>query len=135
MKLGLLFAGQGSQHPGMGADFYENCENFRKIFDLLTDEQKEIAFNGPAEKINDTRNIRSHLKTIARIQKRTRRKIIKQFCHKILTFVKKMMQCRGICSQKTTNKIALLFPRFWGNKSGRTRKTRRNEWKQNSSNG
>lgn len=56
MKLGLLFAGQGSQHPGMGADFYENCENFRKIFDLLTDEQKEIAFNGPAEKINDTRN-------------------------------------------------------------------------------
>lgn len=33
MKLGFLYAGQGSQHPGMGADLYESYPAFRKIFD------------------------------------------------------------------------------------------------------
>ena len=56
MKLGLLFAGQGSQTVGMGKDFYENSEAFRSVFDLLPDEQKKIAFEGPAEELSDTRN-------------------------------------------------------------------------------
>ena len=38
MKLGLMYAGQGSQNPGMGMDFYQESETFRKIFDLLPDE-------------------------------------------------------------------------------------------------
>ena len=33
MKLGFLYAGQGSQHPGMGADLYEQYEAFRAVFD------------------------------------------------------------------------------------------------------
>lgn len=56
MKLGILFAGQGSQHPGMGQDFYEKSPAFRQVFDLLNESQKQIAFSGPAEIINDTRN-------------------------------------------------------------------------------
>lgn len=56
MKLGLLFAGQGSQHPGMGKDFYENCPAFAKVFDCLSYEQRQIAFYGPESSINDTRN-------------------------------------------------------------------------------
>lgn len=56
MKLGILFAGQGSQHPGMGQDFYEKSPAFRRVFDLLNESQKQIAFSGPAESINDTRN-------------------------------------------------------------------------------
>lgn len=56
MKLGLLFAGQGSQHAGMGLDLYEKSERFRRIFDLLPEEKRKIAFQGPAEAINDTRN-------------------------------------------------------------------------------
>ena len=29
MKLGFLYAGQGSQHPGMGADLYESYSGAR----------------------------------------------------------------------------------------------------------
>ncbi|MBQ8563886.1 MAG: ACP S-malonyltransferase [Firmicutes bacterium] len=56
MKLGILFAGQGSQRVGMGRDFYDNYEDFRQVFDLLTEAQKTIAWEGPAEALNDTRN-------------------------------------------------------------------------------
>lgn len=55
MKLGFLFAGQGSQKPGMGKDFYDKYEAFREIFDCLTEEEKQAAFEGPAEKLSDTR--------------------------------------------------------------------------------
>ena len=55
MKTAFLFAGQGSQHPGMGADLYEKYHDFRRVFDLLTDEEKEAAFNGSAEALSDTR--------------------------------------------------------------------------------
>lgn len=33
MKLGFLYAGQGSQHPGMGADLYEKYPAFRTVID------------------------------------------------------------------------------------------------------
>ena len=33
MKLGFLYAGQGSQHPGMGADLYETYPAFREVLD------------------------------------------------------------------------------------------------------
>lgn len=56
MKLGILFAGQGSQKIGMGMDFYEQYESFRKVFDLLTDKEKKIAWEGPSELLSDTEN-------------------------------------------------------------------------------
>ena len=55
MKTGFLFAGQGSQHPGMGTDLYEKYPEFRKVFDLLTEEEREAAFNGSPEALSDTR--------------------------------------------------------------------------------
>ena len=33
MKLGFLYAGQGAQHPGMGADLYEKYPAFRAALD------------------------------------------------------------------------------------------------------
>lgn len=56
MKLGLLFAGQGSQRVGMGADFYATCPRFREVFDILPESLKNIAFDGPMEALADTRN-------------------------------------------------------------------------------
>ena len=55
MKIGLLFAGQGSQRIGMGKDFYDRYESFRKIFDLLSEDEKKAAFEGTLEKLSDTR--------------------------------------------------------------------------------
>lgn len=42
MKLGFLYAGQGSQHPGMGKDLYEAYPVFREVFDNA---QLELDFN------------------------------------------------------------------------------------------
>lgn len=39
MKTAVLFAGQGSQTVGMGKDLYDNYEEFRRVFDLLTPEE------------------------------------------------------------------------------------------------
>ena len=55
MKLGILFAGQGSQAVGMGKDLYENCQAFRQVFDILSEQQRQIAFEGPMEALSDTR--------------------------------------------------------------------------------
>ena len=33
MKLGFLYAGQGSQHAGMGADLYAQYPAFRAVMD------------------------------------------------------------------------------------------------------
>ena len=56
MKLGILFAGQGSQKVLMGKDFYEASEVFRRVFDLLSDDLKKIAFEGPLDMLSETRN-------------------------------------------------------------------------------
>lgn len=56
MKLGILFAGQGAQTVGMGSDFCDAYEDFRQVFGLLPEAQKEIAEKGPMEALSDTRN-------------------------------------------------------------------------------
>lgn len=56
MKTGILFAGQGSQKPGMGKDFYDNFLAFKRVFDLLPENQKTIAFEGPMEALKETVN-------------------------------------------------------------------------------
>ena len=56
MKLGFLYAGQGAQHPGMGADLYEKYPAFRTAldgadagFDLRT-----VSFSDPDGVLNET---------------------------------------------------------------------------------
>ena len=48
MKLGIIYAGQGSQVVGMGKSFYP-----REIFDQ-NENLKELCFNGPLEKLSYT---------------------------------------------------------------------------------
>lgn len=57
MKLGFLYAGQGSQHPGMGADLYEAYPAFRKILDGAEVEfdLKEVCFTDGRDRLNQTR--------------------------------------------------------------------------------
>ena len=59
MKLGFLYAGQGSQHPGMGADLYETCPAFRSVLDRAAEQVdfdlKEVSFTDAKGVLNQTR--------------------------------------------------------------------------------
>ena len=57
MKLGFLYAGQGSQHPGMGADLYEAYPAFRAVIDSAKVEfdLKEVSFTDAGNVLNQTR--------------------------------------------------------------------------------
>ena len=54
MKLGFLYAGQGSQHPGMGADLYEAYPAFRAVLDASAKavdfDLKEVSFQRSEER-------------------------------------------------------------------------------------
>ena len=54
-----LFPGQGSQYVGMGKDLYDNFPAAKNIFDkaanILDFDVREVCFQGPAEKLTQTR--------------------------------------------------------------------------------
>ncbi|MGN0762254.1 MAG: ACP S-malonyltransferase [Aristaeellaceae bacterium] len=56
MRLGFLYAGQGSQHPGMGADLYETYPAFRAVYDgaRLDFDLKEVSFTDEHGVLNQT---------------------------------------------------------------------------------
>lgn len=58
LKLGFLYAGQGSQHPGMGKDLYETFPAFRAVFDQgqaqVDFDLKEISFQDARGLLNQT---------------------------------------------------------------------------------
>lgn len=56
MKLGFLYAGQGSQHPGMGADLYDAYPAFRAVYDVaeVDFDLKKVCFEDPDGVINQT---------------------------------------------------------------------------------
>ena len=57
MKLGFLYAGQGSQHPGMGADLYDAYPAFRAVIDSaeVDFDLKEVSFTDRNGVLNQTR--------------------------------------------------------------------------------
>ena len=57
MKLGFLYAGQGSQHPGMGVDLYEAFPAFRAVLDSaeVDFDLKEVSFTDSQGVLNQTR--------------------------------------------------------------------------------
>lgn len=57
MKLAFVYAGQGSQHVGMGKDFYQEFPEFARIFDCapVDFDLKKLCFEGPEERLSLTR--------------------------------------------------------------------------------
>ena len=56
MKLAVLYAGQGAQHPGMGKEFYESSPAFRAAFDSaqLGFDLHRVCFEDPDGVLNQT---------------------------------------------------------------------------------
>ena len=56
MSIAFLYAGQGSQHAGMGADLYEAYPAFRQVLDQaqVDFDLKEVSFSDPQGVINQT---------------------------------------------------------------------------------
>lgn len=69
MKLFFVFSGQGAQSVGMGKDLYDKYEAARKYFDtadqVLGYSLKEVVFDGPAEKLTETRFCQSAIYTMS----------------------------------------------------------------------
>lgn len=59
VETAYLFPGQGSQFTGMGKDFYDTRPEAREVFDraaeLLDFDIRAVCFEGPAEKLTQTR--------------------------------------------------------------------------------
>lgn len=59
MSVALLFSGQGAQYVGMGKTFYENVPEVKALWDKADDmlgfDLIKIAFEGPEEKLTETR--------------------------------------------------------------------------------
>lgn len=57
MKLGFIYAGQGTQYVGMGQSFYENDEDCKNLLDnvKLDFDLKDIMFNSEEKTISTTR--------------------------------------------------------------------------------
>ena len=57
MKLAFVYAGQGSQHVGMGKDFYQEFPLFAQVFDHapVDFDLKKLCFEGPEEQLSQTR--------------------------------------------------------------------------------
>ncbi len=58
-KVAFIFPGQGSQYVGMGKELYEGSETARKYFDEIFASMdldlKEVMFNGPDDKLKQTK--------------------------------------------------------------------------------
>ncbi len=60
MKTCFLFPGQGAQYPGMGQDLWDNSEEVKNLFNLVSDisgkDMKSLLFDGTAEDLKATDN-------------------------------------------------------------------------------
>lgn len=69
MKLFFVFSGQGAQSVGMGKDLYEKFDTAKKYFDtadqVLGYSLSDVVFNGPVEKLTETRFCQSAIYTMS----------------------------------------------------------------------
>lgn len=54
MKIGITFAGQGAQYPGMGNDLYRTYDSAKEIFDMAGEQVKDWCFEGDEETLKQT---------------------------------------------------------------------------------
>ena len=55
MKIGFLYAGQGSQVVSMGQSLYQYSPLVKEVYDQYPD-LKQLSFQGPLEELSKTEN-------------------------------------------------------------------------------
>lgn len=67
MKIGFVYAGQGSQVVGMGKSFYDNYPEAKELFDNLDldIDVKKLCFEGPIEELSKTSNTQPCMVAVA----------------------------------------------------------------------
>lgn len=67
MKIGFVYAGQGSQVVGMGKDLYENYKEAKEVFDnnKLDFDFKTLSFEGPLETLSQTQYTQACMVAVA----------------------------------------------------------------------
>lgn len=67
MKIGFVYAGQGSQVVGMGKSFYDNYPEVKELFDNLDldIDVKKLCFEGPIEELSKTSNTQPCMVAVA----------------------------------------------------------------------
>jgi [acyl-carrier-protein] S-malonyltransferase len=67
-KFGIVFPGQGTQHPGMGQDLYRNHLGVRELFaeagEVLGKDMVSLCFTGPQELLDLTVNTQTTILTV-----------------------------------------------------------------------
>lgn len=56
MKIGFIYAGQGSQYVGMNQSYYDNYQEAKDLIDTIDPTIKQLCFQGPLEQLSQTRN-------------------------------------------------------------------------------
>jgi len=54
-KIAFVFAGQGAQTVGMGCDLHDRFDSVKRLFQI-SEQIKELCFNGPKEQLDITKN-------------------------------------------------------------------------------
>lgn len=67
-QFALVFPGQGTQHPGMGQDFFRNHQSVRNLFaeagEVLGKDMISLCFTGPQELLDLTVNTQTTILTV-----------------------------------------------------------------------
>ena len=78
MKTAYVFAGQGTQYPGMGKDLYEKYPEAKAVFDAAGDKVKQLCFNGTAEQLKETENTQPCIYTMTMAAYEAFRAVLKE---------------------------------------------------------
>lgn len=110
MKIGFVYAGQGSQVVEMGKSFYDNYIEAKEIFDAINIDidVKKLCFEGPIEELSKTSNTQPCMVAVAICATRLLKQngILPEYVCGLSLGEYSALQCAGVFDEQTA--IALV---------------------------